>query len=190
MPMSSWKLDARSRFEQAALNLYAERGYERTTVADIAREAGLTERTYFRYFVDKREVLFGEADSLRTLLASTVAEAPEPSAPMDAVAMALEAGAAPFGEDREHARERYRVISATPALQERELMKFSELAIAVAAALRGRGVAEPAATLIAETGILAFKVAFERWVRGDEEPDLARMIRRTLDELRHATAAI
>jgi hypothetical protein len=56
--MTRWEPNARGRLEQAALALYGERGFENTTVAEIAARAGLTERTFFRHFADKREVLF------------------------------------------------------------------------------------------------------------------------------------
>ncbi|MDQ6790316.1 MAG: TetR family transcriptional regulator, partial [Candidatus Dormibacteraeota bacterium] len=89
--MGRWEPDARGRLEQAALALYAERGFEQTTVAEIAKRAGLTERTFFRYFADKREVLFSGAAALQELLARVVAGAPESAAPMEAVAAALDA---------------------------------------------------------------------------------------------------
>src|SRR6202035_2298884 len=89
--MGRWEPNARGRLEQAALELYLERGFEQTTVAEIAKRAGLTERTFFRHFADKREVLFSGAGALEELLVSAVAGAPESSAPMAAVAAGLEA---------------------------------------------------------------------------------------------------
>ena len=91
--MGRWEPNARGRLEQAALELYGERGFEQTTVAEIAERAGLTERTFFRHFADKREVLFGGAGALQEFLVSTVASAPDSAAPIDAVAAALEAAA-------------------------------------------------------------------------------------------------
>ena len=109
--MGRWEPDARGRLEQAALELYGERGFEQTTVAEIAERAGLTERTFFRHFADKREVLFGGAGVLEELLVSTVADAPESAAPIDAVAAALEAAGAVLQERRELARQRARQSS-------------------------------------------------------------------------------
>src|SRR6478735_12019057 len=97
--MGRWEPNARGRLEQAALELYVERGFEQTTVADIAARAGLTERTFFRHFADKREVLFSGAGALQELLVSTVAAAPDSMAPIDAVAAAIEAAGALL-EDR------------------------------------------------------------------------------------------
>ena len=139
--MGRWEPDARGRLEQAALELYGERGFDHTTVAEIAERAGLTERTFFRHFADKREVLFGGAGALQELLVSAVADAPDAAAPIDAVAAALEAAGALLQERRELARQRQAVIAANPELQERELIKLASLAAALADALRRRGVA-------------------------------------------------
>jgi AcrR family transcriptional regulator len=186
--MGRWEPNARGRLEQAALELYVERGYEQTTVAEIAERAGLTERTFFRHFADKREVLFAGAGALQELLVTAVAGAPDAVAPLEAVAVALEAAGALLQERREYSRRRQSVIDANPALQERELIKLAALASALAGALRRRGVTGPAASLTAEAGIAVFKVAFERWIGETGQSDLPRLIRESLDELRAVTA--
>jgi len=173
---------------QAAFALYGERGFEQTTVAEIAKRAGLTERTFFRHFADKREVLFAGADALRELLVSTVAKAPGSLAPMDAAAAGLEAAGALIQEGGELARERQAIIAASAELQERELIKLASLAAALAEALRERGVDEPAASLTAEAGIAVFKVAFERYVEETNQQDLPQLIRESLDELKAVTS--
>ena len=186
--MARWQPDARGRLEQAALALYGERGFDQTTVAEVAERAGLTKRTFFRYFADKREVLFSGAGALEELLVTEVAAAPGSATPLEAVAAALDAAGAMFEERRDFAARRQRVIAANPELQERELIKLASLAAAVAAALRGRGVGDPAASLTAEAGIAVFRVSFERWVDQDDDRSLARIIRDSLDELRAVTA--
>jgi len=186
--MGRWEPNARGRLEQAAMELFIERGFEQTTVAEIAGRAGLTERTFFRHFADKREVLFWGQDALRELLVSGVAAAPESAAPIDAVAAALEAAGAVLQERREYARRRQAVIAADTGLRERELIKLASLASALADALRRRGVTDPAASLTAEAGIAVFKIAFERWVSGTGQPDLPQLIRESLGELRAVTA--
>src|SRR5690348_679579 len=139
--MVRWEPNARGRLEEAALALYAERGFDQTTVAEIAERAGLTERTFFRHFADKREVLFWGQAALAEFLVTAVAEAPESASPMEAVGAGLLA-LGPFFEDRRiPARQRQSVIAANPSLQERELMKLSTLATTLADALRARGVA-------------------------------------------------
>ena len=186
--MGRWEPNARGRLEQAALELYVERGYEQTTVAEIAERAGLTERTFFRHFADKREVLFAGAGALQELLVTAVAGAPDAVAPLEAVAAALEAAGALLQERREYSRRRQSAIDANPALQERELIKLAALASALADALRRRGVTGPAASLTAEAGIAVFKIAFERWISETGQSDLPRLIRESLDELRTVTA--
>jgi AcrR family transcriptional regulator len=186
--MGRWEPNARGRLEQAALALYGERGFERTTVAEIAQRAGLTERTFFRHFADKREVLFGGTAELQELLADAVAGAPESAAPIDAVSAALDAIVVVFAERHERARQRQAVIAAHAELRERELIKLAALAEAVAGALRRRGVPDLTASLAAEAGLAAFRVAFERWVAEPGQPDLARLIKESLDELKTVTA--
>jgi AcrR family transcriptional regulator len=187
--MGRWEPNARGRLEEAALQLYGERGFEQTTVAEIAKRAGLTERTFFRYFADKREVLFAGAGSLQELLVTSVAGAPDSAAPIDAVAASLETAGGLLQERREFARQRQSVIAANTELQERELIKLASLASAIADTLRRRGVTEPAASLAAEAGIAAFKIAFERWVDATNQEDLSQLIRESLDELKAVTAS-
>jgi AcrR family transcriptional regulator len=185
--MGRWEPDARGRLEQAALDLYLERGFDQTTVAEIASHAGLTERTFFRHFADKREVLFG-GGALAEGLAVAVDAAPEATAPLDAVIEALESLSDFFADRHAHARCRQQVIAANPSLQERELIKLASFSTAMADALRRRGVTEPAASLAAETGVAIFKVAFERWLDDARKRTLAQHIRESLDELRTVTA--
>ena len=186
--MGRWEPNARGRLAQAALELYAERGFEQTTVAEIAERAGLTERTFFRYFADKREVLFAGGEVLRELLVGAVAGASDSVAPIEAVAAALEAAGALLQERREYARQRQAVIAANAGLRERELIKLASLASALAGALRLRGVTEPAASLTAEAGIAVFKIAFERWVGETSRQELPQLIRESFDELKAVTA--
>ena len=186
--MSRWEPNARGRLEHAALELFVERGFEQTTVAEIAQRAGLTERTFFRHFADKREVLFAGAGALQEFLVRAVADAPGSVTPLDAVAGALQAAAPLFQQRGDYPRQRQAVIAANPELQERELIKLAALAAAMAGALRGRGVPEPTASLAAEAGIAVFRIAFERWTAEDCQPDLAELIQESLGKLKAVTA--
>ncbi|MET0473960.1 MAG: TetR family transcriptional regulator [Mycobacterium sp.] len=186
--MGRWEPDAVGRLQQAALELYGERGFESTAVADIAERAGLTERTFFRHFADKREVLFFGSDSLRDLFSDGVANAPASLTPIDAVGAGLAAVAGFFEDRREHAQRRQGVIAANPSLQERELIKLASLAGAVAAALRSRGVGDLAALLAAEAGIAVFKIAFDTWIGGSSDRTFAAVMLETLGELRSVTS--
>jgi AcrR family transcriptional regulator len=186
--MTRWEPNARGRLAQAALELYSERGFEQTTVAEIAERAGLTERTFFRHFADKREVLFAGAGELQELFVSAVAGAPDSAAPIDAAAAGVEAAAEVLREGRDHSRRRQAVIAANSELRERELIKLASIASATADALRRRGVGEPAASLTAEIAIAVFRIAFEQWVAETNELDLQQLIRASLDELKAVTA--
>ena len=169
--MGRWQPDSRGRLQEAALALYSERGFDQTTAAQIAARAGLTERTFFRHFADKREVLFGGSALLQERIVAGVAGAPGADGPLDAVSWGLDAAAAMLGEfRRDLSRQRQAVIAANPELRERELAKLDDYAAAVAAALRQRGVSEPQATLAAEAGMTVLRVAIQRWASGDDEP--------------------
>jgi len=154
-------------------------------VAEIAGRAGLTERTFFRHFSDKREVLFGGAGELQELLVRPVASAHEAAAPIDAIVPGLQAMGAILQERREAARQRQDIIAANAELQERELIKLASLA----AAPRERGGEEPAASLTAEVAIAAFRVGFERWLVEGETRELPELIRDSLDQLRAVTSS-
>ncbi|MCP2328690.1 AcrR family transcriptional regulator [Hamadaea flava] len=188
--MGRWEPDARGRLARAALELYAERGYEQTTVADIAQHAGVTERTFFRHFTDKREVLFDRSNTLQDAMVAAIAAAPASTPPVEIVVGALQTAGAMLEERHDWSRRRATVIAANPSLLERELLKLAALATAAGEALRGRGVREPRASLAAEMGVTAFKVGFERWVA---EPPTQRMkladcIGDALAEIRALTA--
>jgi len=178
-----WQPDARGRLEQAAMELYSERGFEQTTVAEIAQRAGLTERTFFRHYADKREVLFAGAEFLQVAVIDAVAATPESPAPMDAAMAGLAAAATLLEQRREFARRRHWIIASSPELRERELIKLASLGGAVAATLRERGVAEPAASLTGEVAMAVFRIAFERWTQADEGRRLSELIAETLGEL-------
>jgi AcrR family transcriptional regulator len=183
--MARWEPDARGRMSAAALELYAERGFDQTTVADIAERAGVTERTFFRHYADKREVLFGGTDLFEKAVVDGIAAAPADAGPLDAVVAGVGDAAAQI--ERAFARRRASVIASTPALQERELLKMSRLGTLAAEALRARGVGEPAATLAAESGVWVFRVAFEAWL-GDGPADVRRCLADALAEFRATVA--
>jgi AcrR family transcriptional regulator len=186
--MGRWEPNARGRLLQAALDLYGERGFEQTTVAEIAERAGLTERTFFRHFADKREVLFAGAGELEELLVSSVANTPDGAAPIDAAAAGIDAAGAAIEEGGELPRQRQTIIAASAELQERELIKLASLAAALADALRERGVTEPAASLTAEAAIAVFRIAFDRWINETGGQSLPRLIRESFDALRAVAA--
>jgi len=187
--MGRWAPDSRGRLQEAALALYAERGFDQTTAAEIATRAGLTERTFFRHFADKREVLFGGSELLQERIVTGVAEAPDGYTPLEAVACGLEAAAAMLGQNRRDlAAQRYAVIAANAELREREVAKLATYAAAVAATLRQRGVGEPQATLAADAGMSVFRVAIERWANSDDDRSLSVITTDFMADLRAVAA--
>src|SRR6202012_3339703 len=140
--MARWKPGAHGRLAEAAMELFDERGFEATTVADIAERAGLTKRTFFRYFGDKREVLFAGSEPLKAKFVEAIAAAPA-AAPLDAIAAGLDAMADLFAAIGERPRKRQAIIAANPDLQERELIKMNGFAAAGAAAPRPGATAPP-----------------------------------------------
>jgi AcrR family transcriptional regulator len=188
--MVRWEPGARERLQAAALELYANGGFEETTAADIAQSVGLTERTFFRYFADKREVLFHGQELFQQVFLDGVAAAPEDATALDAVSFALQAASAFFPDERRaYSRLRQTIIVANPGLQERELLKMAWLSAGIAGALRERGISEPQATLAAETGVTVFGVAFRQWLAEDEERSLADIEVDTLRDLRALSLA-
>ena len=187
--MARWEPNAAGRLREAALELFEERGFEQTTVAEIAARAGLTERTFFRHFADKREVLFYGSGELQKLIVDAVDAAPASATPVEAITVGLEAAGAIFDASRRpHSRKRQSVIDANPELQERELIKLASLAAALADALRRRGVQDPAAGLTAEAGIAVFRVAFAHWLRDDSDQNFEDSVHDGIAELRTVAA--
>jgi AcrR family transcriptional regulator len=186
--MARWQPNASERLALAALELFAERGYDDTTVIDIAQRAGLTKSTFFRHFQDKREVLFG-AGMFTGLIVDAIAGAPETATPLEALACALDAaGRDVFTPDRrEFAARRQAVIAANPELREREALKGIGLTQSMADALSRRGVPGVTSYVAAELCALAWKLAYERWSAPDGDGDFGELGRQALDEVRQAS---
>ncbi len=189
--MARWQPDARQRLVRAALDLFTEQGYDKTTVVQIAERAGLTRSTFFRHFSDKREVLVAGQDTLCRLLAEGIANAPKEATPLEAVAAALAAAAVAFTpERRDLGPQLQAVIAASSELQARDALKQTSLAAAMTEALRRHGVADPAASLAAELGVLAIKRAHTRWADPTNHQEFSELARQSLQELQTASAAL
>jgi AcrR family transcriptional regulator len=186
--MGRWQPDARARLQAAALALYGERGYEQTTVAEIAERAGLTKRTFFRYFADKREVLFWGSEVLEQQMVAAIEGAPASASTVGLIGAALDAAAVRFEEFREFAGPRYRIIASSHELQERELIKGASLALGLAGALRARGLGATAATLAARTCMIVMQVTFEQWVDDPDHAPFRQIARDALAQLREITS--
>jgi AcrR family transcriptional regulator len=185
--MGRWKPGAAGRLQEAAMALYVDQGYEQTTVAEIAERAGVTARTFFRHFADKREVLFAGSEQLEAAMLAALASAPADASPLEAVGAALDASAEMLGGNHVHARRRQALLGANPELQERELIKMARLASAFTGGLVARGTPAAQARLAAAAATAVFRVGFERWVAGPRSGSLEAVLREALDQLRGLT---
>lgn len=189
--MARWDPNARERLVTAALQLFSEQTYDKTTVGEIADRAGLTRSTFFRHFSDKREILAAGQETLSRLFAEGIAAAPAEATPLTAVGHGLDAAATamtPF--NRELGPRLAAVIATSTELQERDQLKHVGLAASMADALRARGAPAPVAALAGEVGMLAFKEAYAEWVRVDNQQDLADLLRTAMSRLRKAIAEL
>ena len=157
----------RERLQDAALRLFRDQGFETTTATQIAAAAGVTERTFFRYFADKREVLFDGEERVRDGLLAAVSSAPAELSSLDTLFFAFHAFQPELEDRRGYAVPRQQIIDVTPALQERELTKISALSNALAGALERRGIDSLEAMLAAQTGMAAFAHATSEWLADD-----------------------
>jgi AcrR family transcriptional regulator len=187
--MGRWEPGARERLERAALELFLEQGFGETTVPQITARAGLTTRTFFRHFADKREVLFAGEELVPEQVGRFMADAPASLGPMELITSGLASAAASIFEGRglEYLLRRRAVIDAEPALYERELRKFSLMSRALEEGFRGRGVDELTAQLAAELAVTTLRIAVARWLNQGGDPDLPTTINQTLAAMRHLT---
>ncbi|WIE64263.1 TetR/AcrR family transcriptional regulator [Curtobacterium sp. MCLR17_036] len=182
--MVRWQPGTRERLQAVALQLFTSEGYDATTVARIAAEAEVTERTFFRHFADKPEVLFAGQEGFLGMFSDAVRAAPDGTAPFALVRLALEGSVGFFPEERRAwSRARQVVIDATPALGERELGKLATLTTRLGELLRERGVAEPTATMAAETAVTVFHLSFAQWIAPDEARPFRTLVHERLDAL-------
>lgn len=188
--MPRWQPDAVGRLQAAAFDLFAEQGFERTTIEEISRRAGLTKRSFFNHFADKREVLFGPlSDMHRETVAREIAACPDTLPPLEAVVRGLQSAADTVFEARRAAvARRCDIIDATSELQERELRERAALTDALAAALRARGIDPDTALLSARVGMVVQQTAIQRWTQSTDDRPLRDHLSSALDSLRAAVA--
>ncbi len=185
--MGRWPAGAQERLQEAAIELFTERGYERTTVAEIAKRAGVTERTFYNHFADKRQVLFPGQDRFIAEIHTAVAAAPAEQAPLDAILAAFTADNDWLDQRREAAQRRRHLLDTHDDLRERERAKTAALSEAIADALRLRNISESAAALTAAVAVAAYRLAVARWLDDPEHRALVHHLRAGFEYL-HRTA--
>jgi AcrR family transcriptional regulator len=180
--------EVRRRLQLAALELYRDCGYEQTTAAEIAAKAGVTERTFFRHFPDKREVLFDGDATFSDALTNAVRNAPAALGAWDTLFLAFRSVEQMFVENRSFSEPRQRVIASSPALQERAMAKTRSLIAALTSTLRERGVPGPQANLAAQIGMATLSHAVAKWFE-DDSSDLGDHIVRAFHEVRELSSS-
>ncbi|KAA0921356.1 TetR/AcrR family transcriptional regulator [Streptomyces apricus] len=182
--MARWDPGAEQRLKRAALELFLERGYDHVTVTHIAERAGLTRRSYFRYFPDKREVLFAGSERLPPALAEAVLAAHPDAAPLAAALNAFARVGAQLAVQVDGAAERRAVIDASPELQERERTKAVAITEAIRDALKQRQVKPETAELVAQLATMVFGNAFRHWIESKGHASFGSCLHAVTDELR------
>ena len=173
--MPRWEHGSEERLKKAALELFEEQGVENTSVIEISKRARVTTRTFFRYFSDKREVLFAGSDELRAVLVEKILQAPDVGKPLQVVIGALSEFDWENLGSRNSQRQRQAVIAANPELLERDLIKNHSIAVGFIDALQQRGVDADIARLAAHVGVQLFITAYLHWLEAGAKADLAMM---------------
>ncbi|ROS43338.1 TetR/AcrR family transcriptional regulator [Amycolatopsis thermoflava] len=184
--MGRWPGGTQQRLQEAAIKLFSESGYDSTTVADIAGTAGVTERTFYNHFADKRDVLFPDQQQFIAEVAEAVTAAPPGQPPLDTILAALRHTADWFDQHRDAAQRRRKILDTRAELRERELAKMAALDTAIAAALRERGCPTGTATLTAVAAVAAYRLAVDTWLTDPEHRSLRQHLNWSFEELRAA----
>jgi AcrR family transcriptional regulator len=181
--MPRWEVGSEERLKEAAMELFEEQGFENTSTIQIAGLAGVTNRTFFRYFFDKPEVLFSDSERLRAALVEGIRSAPSTLTPLETVAHALAEFDWRSLGSRESQRRRRAVIDSSPGLLERDLIKQHTMAQDFVEALLERGVDADIARLATGVGICVFTTAYDQWIHADADialSEISESVRATL----------
>lgn len=189
--MSRWPTDGRERLRRAALELFAEQGFAATTVPEIAARAGLTTRTFFRHYPDKRAVLFVDEDEVTEMVAALMAETPPAVEPMTLLRDGLRTLAETrFEGRRPELRARRELVNSDAGLKERDLRKRAAMADAIRTGFLARGLDGHRAALLAETCATVMSVSIEQWLDSDDDRTLDRIIRSSFEALRSELSVV
>jgi len=187
--MGRWEPNAKQRLQQSAMVLFYERGYADVTIAEIADRAGLTKRTFFNHFTDKREVLFADAEAFEARIATYLSETDEQLEPVDVAVAVLTRGGLDLAAYGEWARARRDLIVSAAELQERNLIKMTSLAELIAKGLLERDVPGRIASFTAQAAVAVFAAAYDEWAE-DTSADFSTLMQRSLADLRQAIGAV
>jgi AcrR family transcriptional regulator len=171
--MARWAADAAGRLHNAALELFIENGFAATTVPQITERAGLTTRSFFRYFADKREVLFTGEDELPAVVAEMFDQADLEQTPMEIVHHGLRNVVTPrLKSFRNELLVRRQIVHSDDGLRERELRKLAILHSAATAALIRRGLTPLDAEIMGRLAVTIYDTTLELWLAQDAPDSL------------------
>lgn len=188
--MTRWQPGAEGRLKDAALELFTEKGFAETTVPEIAARAGLTTRTFFRHFADKREVLF-DGDEIPRFARDLMARAPLSVDPWTLIIDGLRTTAeARFEGRRDYVRQWRTIVLSDDGLFERDLLKRAAICAAVREGFLQRGLESTTAAMIAETATAVLFVSIERWLELDDDQTLFELIMDTLQSMHSSIGSL
>jgi AcrR family transcriptional regulator len=187
--MPRWEEGSEERLKRATMELFEEQGFEATSAVQIAERARVTTRTFFRYFSDKEEVLFADAEKLRAALVERIAQTADAGEPLRAVTRALAGFDWESLGPRESQHRREAMIASNPELLERDLIKQQQMADAFGSALEKLGVDPDAARLAARVGGQVFRTAYQQWLKADDSADLPALTEAAMSLLAEMTAS-
>ena len=189
--MARWQTGTQNRLEQAAWALFLEQGFAETTVPEIAARAGLTTRTFFRHFADKREVLFAGDESVPTFVQHLMAQTPPDVRPVPLILSQLGPFAETvFGHRRDMLRLRHRIIITDQGLRERELQKTATLRTAIVDGFVQRGTDKLTASLVADLAIMVLGTALAQWLNSDGPVSLSTAVAEVLAAFKRLTSEV
>jgi mycofactocin system transcriptional regulator len=183
---------SRAELEQVALDLFADRGFESTTVDELAAAAGISRRTFFRYYASKNDVVWGDFDDLLRRMELWLDGVDRDVPVLDAVAEAVVRFNSLPPEAVPAHRRRMSLILHVPALQAHGTLRYAEWRAVVARFVAGRvGEREAAALpqLVGHVALGAAVAAYEQWL-ADGEADLEALLADAFDELGRGFPAV
>jgi AcrR family transcriptional regulator len=193
LPLRARKKErTRAAIARVARELFSARGFSAVTLAEIAEAAEVGQRTLFRYFADKEELLFDEDAALQARLRAALASRPEQEPPATAVLEALLSLVAEWQDQREQGLVRREVIDASPALRARERAKHGAYQDVLLEGLTARGLDRAQGRLLAGVAVACVEEALSRWYAdgGPGRPGLMDRLQETYAELAELHGAI
>ncbi len=188
--MTRWAPGAAGRLHAAALELFLEQGFSVTTVPQIAERARLTTRSFFRYYADKREVLFAGEDELPGVVEQIFQDANPQLGPMDVIHTGLKTVVIPRVQPfRDEFLVRRTIVHSDEGLQERELRKLAILHRAATAAFTRRGLSPLEANISGRLAVIVYDTTLDLWLADDVAPPLETILDNVMRALAHAASS-